>query len=254
MQAYIYQAALLCEECAHDVKQHLQKAYDHEWKSDVYPQGPYANGGGEADCPQHCDHCGVFLENPLTSDGMEYVKARVAIAQSTVSNHIPIAHHSIFSHPTPLFRSDVLETWARFYGIDTEEDSMDEMTERERAIAKAEGWDEVYVTDEPAEPTCDDCSKVLTEQVMLDPRTLIYEECYAKRTLEATMHKLLTEHGIARLLTALASACRAEGEGAISRNTDMPTFGKAVQSMCERNAKRLDACNNGDAQAFAETC
>lgn len=44
--------------------------------SDKYPQGPYSDGGGEADSPRHCDHCSVFLENPLTEDGNAYVKAR----------------------------------------------------------------------------------------------------------------------------------------------------------------------------------
>ncbi|KKL11925.1 hypothetical protein LCGC14_2540860, partial [marine sediment metagenome] len=34
---------------------------------------PYLDGGGEADTPQHCDHCSVFLENPLTGDGYAYV-------------------------------------------------------------------------------------------------------------------------------------------------------------------------------------
>jgi len=42
--------------------------------SDTYPQGPYADGGGESDTPAHCDVCGVFLENPLTPDGVEYVR------------------------------------------------------------------------------------------------------------------------------------------------------------------------------------
>jgi hypothetical protein len=41
--------------------------------SDTWPQGPYDSGGGEADTPQHCDQCGVFLENPLTSDGDDYL-------------------------------------------------------------------------------------------------------------------------------------------------------------------------------------
>ena len=35
--------------------------------------GPLPDGGGEADTPQHCAHCGVFLENPLTQDGVKYV-------------------------------------------------------------------------------------------------------------------------------------------------------------------------------------
>src|SRR5580700_4943174 len=41
--------------------------------SENVPQGPYPNGGGEADTPQHCDACGVFLESPLTPDGTRYV-------------------------------------------------------------------------------------------------------------------------------------------------------------------------------------
>jgi hypothetical protein len=33
----------------------------------------YVDGGGESDCPQHCGTCGVYLENPLTKDGIAYV-------------------------------------------------------------------------------------------------------------------------------------------------------------------------------------
>jgi hypothetical protein len=41
------------------------------------PKGPYSNGGGEADTPQHCDGCGVFIENPLTGDGCRYVNEKL---------------------------------------------------------------------------------------------------------------------------------------------------------------------------------
>ena len=75
MDAYVFQAALLCSACAKVVmgRKHGQNARDLE-DSDCYPQGPYSDGGGEADCPQHCDHCQAFLENPLTSDGYKYVR------------------------------------------------------------------------------------------------------------------------------------------------------------------------------------
>src|SRR5215467_8720050 len=36
-------------------------------------EGPYPDDGREADTPQHCDTCGVFLENPLTTEGYRYV-------------------------------------------------------------------------------------------------------------------------------------------------------------------------------------
>jgi hypothetical protein len=52
--------------------------WPHTWQeSDYYPQGPYADGGGEADSPQHCDHCGLLLENPLTGDGNRYVNEKL---------------------------------------------------------------------------------------------------------------------------------------------------------------------------------
>jgi hypothetical protein len=46
--------------------------------SNEYPQGPYPNGGGEADSPQHCGSCHAFLENPLTGDGNDYVLSYIA--------------------------------------------------------------------------------------------------------------------------------------------------------------------------------
>jgi hypothetical protein len=73
--AYIYQAALYCEDCAKELREQLESftgPLDRD-DSDRWPIGPYADGGGEADTPQHCDHCQVFLENPLTSDGYAYV-------------------------------------------------------------------------------------------------------------------------------------------------------------------------------------
>ncbi len=82
MKAFIFSAALLCEDCGDKVRADLKKAgnapadRDNEstYDSDDYPKGPYGDGGGEADCPCHCDHCGVHLENPLTDDGYAYVR------------------------------------------------------------------------------------------------------------------------------------------------------------------------------------
>jgi hypothetical protein len=95
MKAYIYQAALLCEDCA-DIVQEVRKGKggfdDYPENSDIWPQGPYSDGGGESDCPEHCDHCGLFLENPLTSDGEAYVKEFVASHQlGKTANPLPCA-------------------------------------------------------------------------------------------------------------------------------------------------------------------
>ncbi len=45
---------------------------DYSFDSDHFPK--YAGeDGGESDCPQHCGSCHEPLDNPLTSDGIEYV-------------------------------------------------------------------------------------------------------------------------------------------------------------------------------------
>ena len=78
MDAYIYNAALLCEECASELRVELGNENQPDTgDSNDYPQGPYTNGGGEADSPQHCDSCQDFLENPLTGNGENYVKEAI---------------------------------------------------------------------------------------------------------------------------------------------------------------------------------
>lgn len=77
MDAYAFQAALICDDCARAIIAKLPASANDCDDSDHYPAGPYGNGGGEADCPQHCDCCNVFLENPLTRDGRAYVQDAV---------------------------------------------------------------------------------------------------------------------------------------------------------------------------------
>jgi hypothetical protein len=108
MNAYIYQAALLCERCAGQVKlAHLlagtapaYPADETSYDSDDYPKGPYSDGGGASDSPQHCDHCSAFLENPLTSDGWDAVQS--ACIDDMRAGRLP---------------SVALTEWAAFYGI-----------------------------------------------------------------------------------------------------------------------------------------
>jgi len=103
MNAYIYQADIYCEECGALIRQELDEqgacpadpTDESTFDSDEYPKGPYADGGGEADCPQHCAACGVFLENSLTSEGVAYVK-EAAIDP---------------------FRGQAAAEWLQFYGI-----------------------------------------------------------------------------------------------------------------------------------------
>lgn len=57
---------------------------EHTYDSDDWPKGPDSDGGGKSDSVQNCaggetcvnatDGHGVFLENPLTSEGYEHLK------------------------------------------------------------------------------------------------------------------------------------------------------------------------------------
>jgi hypothetical protein len=97
MDAYCYQAALLCGSCGSNAASDLLKeGAEDTGDSNDFPQGPFADGGGESDSPQHCDHCGEFLENPLTSEGVEYVMQ--ALLEDKGS-------------------SEVLAEWSQFYDI-----------------------------------------------------------------------------------------------------------------------------------------
>jgi len=79
MDAYIYQGDLTCEDCKAKIERQLvKKGATDTGDSDDYPQGPYPDGGGEADTAQYCGMCNVFLENPLTNYGSEDVKERIA--------------------------------------------------------------------------------------------------------------------------------------------------------------------------------
>lgn len=113
MKAYVFQAALWCETCtAANVLQvpadmlgvaiaRRRKAHgipDGASDTDNVPDGPHADGGGESDSPQHCDACGVFLRNPLTTDGYEYVRDA-------------IQEHNEHGRGT----REVLATWHDFY-------------------------------------------------------------------------------------------------------------------------------------------
>jgi hypothetical protein len=94
MDVYLYRAVLWCGPCMRQMlldDARVEADFDHsdhdpaqspdsalrvkgykqesDYDSDELPKGPYGNGGGETDSPQHCDACGCFLQNPLTTDG-----------------------------------------------------------------------------------------------------------------------------------------------------------------------------------------
>jgi len=66
---YAYNAAFYCDDCAHKIMKELDGVDSGD--TDEYPQ--YASNDCESDHPEHCDGCGEFLGNSLTSDGADYV-------------------------------------------------------------------------------------------------------------------------------------------------------------------------------------
>ncbi len=106
---YIYQAALYCEACGEAIRARLDLGLDGappldpddetSYDSDDYPKGPHAVD--EADCPQHCDACHVFLENDLTDEGAAYVAMQVLHAWERWD-----------------LEGVAITEWAPFYGVD----------------------------------------------------------------------------------------------------------------------------------------
>jgi hypothetical protein len=123
MDAYVYRAALWCGPCmirrlvekkkaspgalGMAPAQALQQIVsangftdENDYDSEDLPKGPYSNGGGQADTPQHCDGCGVFLENPLTTNGNRYVNEKLTEHARDGSGN-----------------AEVLEQWAKHYNV-----------------------------------------------------------------------------------------------------------------------------------------
>jgi hypothetical protein len=106
LDAYVHEAALWCGPCIIKTLVAERKAApgaidmvpaealeqivaangstrEGDYDSDDLPNGPYIDGGGEADTPQHCDGCRQFLESPLTGDGLIYVEDAIRAALTT---------------------------------------------------------------------------------------------------------------------------------------------------------------------------
>ncbi len=115
---YAYNADIYCDACGKEIKKDLDRqGIEDEGDTDGYPQ--WFDDGSEADSPQHCgngEDClfaeevelgwrvGCFLENELTTDGIEYVKEQHQKSPSAITRR-----------------------WVDFYGIkeEPEEDEED---------------------------------------------------------------------------------------------------------------------------------
>jgi hypothetical protein len=95
MKIYMYKADLYCEKCTSLIKDELKEKWqratsldsrpnipvdetnESSYDSDDWPKGPIYEA---SDYPQHCGECNLFLENPLTAEGEEYVRKEIALS------------------------------------------------------------------------------------------------------------------------------------------------------------------------------
>ncbi len=108
MDAYVYQATIFCKSCAEAIADKLPTRWSD---SDDYPKGPYSNGGGEADRPQHCDACELFLENPLTEDGIDYVRRELSERETIADDSALAQWRDFYKQDLPLAKEtdEILE-------------------------------------------------------------------------------------------------------------------------------------------------
>lgn len=67
MDVYVYRGNRYCADCARDLMDSLHPEEQPDFR------GPYPDGGGKSGRPEHCGNCDVFLGNPLTSGGEDYI-------------------------------------------------------------------------------------------------------------------------------------------------------------------------------------
>ena len=72
----------------------------------------YSDGGGEADCPQHCCICDEPRENPLTDDGVEYVLEAIRQSLSEPRSERDTENTNTNSLYHRARRCDVVRDWA----------------------------------------------------------------------------------------------------------------------------------------------
>jgi hypothetical protein len=121
MEVYIFAADLYCEDCGARIIAWCEKHGKEKTEdSDSYPQGPYSDGGGEADTPQFCGagadcinaltvdglNIGMPLDNPLTRYGAEYLRTECVTDDTPATNSYRAALNKVYC-----------EHWSDYLGV-----------------------------------------------------------------------------------------------------------------------------------------
>lgn len=84
---YVYCADVYCNDCAENIISDLDDGDQEDTgDTDDYPQPVFY---AEADSPQHCAECREFLQNHLTTDGIDYLYERIITASVISIEAIP---------------------------------------------------------------------------------------------------------------------------------------------------------------------
>ena len=88
---YLVGDRYLCADCAY-------------WAdpNEVHGDDWYPLGVDETDCPNHCEDCEALIYEPLTSDGVDYVREALALGDG---------------------RAEVLATWREAYAVYLDDDN-----------------------------------------------------------------------------------------------------------------------------------
>ena len=103
MKIYMWNADLYCGPCGEAIAATLPDpdAWEREHPDSCSYPVAYDSSEGEADSPEHCGKCVLFLERSLTEYGVRYVKEIVSEDLETESEIVGI-----------------VKEWIDFYGID----------------------------------------------------------------------------------------------------------------------------------------
>ena len=100
VESYVFDANIYCGECAEAMGMLKPGAFDVDGNE---PSPILTENQATADSPQHCGDCHVFLENPLTDHGVDYVI------------------QALQDYGDERGDQETLSTWATFYADDIRE-------------------------------------------------------------------------------------------------------------------------------------
>ena len=106
MKIYMFESDWYCRPCGENIVTTLPEPTEWEREhpdSDSHPVA-HDSSEGASDSPDHCGNpeCELFLERPLTEDGIEYVKE--AVEELKLGSG----------------RNEIVQKWVEFYEIESE--------------------------------------------------------------------------------------------------------------------------------------